>query len=87
MGYGRKYPAFWLSLREGVAPPSDGAHVALRVRDPAGVDAFHAAALAHGGRCEGPPGPRQAHVTPYHGAFVFDPWGNKIEAVSFPPAD
>ena len=45
--------------------------------------AFHAAALANGGKTAGDPGPRQAAFTTYFGAFVFDPDGNKIEAVYF----
>ena len=45
--------------------------------------AFHAAALAHGGKTAGDPGPRQAAFTTYFGAFIFDPDGNKIEAVYF----
>jgi catechol 2,3-dioxygenase-like lactoylglutathione lyase family enzyme len=48
------------------------------------VSAFHAAALANGGRDAGEPGPRQAAFTTYFGAFIFDPDGNKIEAVHFP---
>jgi predicted lactoylglutathione lyase len=48
------------------------------------VRAFHAAALANGGKAAGDPGPRQAAFTTYFGAFIFDPDGNKIEAVFFP---
>ena len=33
--------------------------------------------------CAGDPGPRQAAFTTYFGAFIFDPDGNKIEAVHF----
>jgi catechol 2,3-dioxygenase-like lactoylglutathione lyase family enzyme len=47
------------------------------------VRAFHAAALANGGSSDGAPGPRQATMTTYFGAFIRDPDGNKIEAVSF----
>lgn len=45
------------------------------------VDAFHAAALANGGSCEGPPGPREAAGGLY-GAYVRDPDGNKMCAYS-----
>lgn len=86
IGYGKRYPEFWLNLRAGMTPLSDsGHHVCLRCRSQAAVDAFHAAALARGGRSAGEPGPRQAEMTPYYGAFVLDPDGNKIEAVTFPP--
>ena len=41
--------------------------------------------LEDGWACDaGAPGPRQGAMTPYYGAFVFDPDGNKIEAVTFP---
>ena len=42
------------------------------------------AALAHGGRLDGEPRPRQAEVTAYYGAFILVPDGNNIEAVTFP---
>lgn len=61
-----------------------GAHVCFRAPDRAAVDAFHAAALAHGGRDDGRPGPRRYHAD-YWGAFVRDPDGNRIEAVCHAP--
>jgi catechol 2,3-dioxygenase-like lactoylglutathione lyase family enzyme len=89
VGFGKKYPEIWLNLREGMVPvgPGTGAHIALRARDEAAVRAFHAAALAHGGSDAGAPGPRQAAMTEYYGAFVHDPDGNKIEAVTFPAGE
>ena len=86
VGFGKRYPEFWLNLREDLVPagPNTGAHVCLRAPDEAAVEAFHAAALAGGGRSDGEPGPRQASVTPYFGAFIRDPDGNKVEAVTFP---
>ena len=42
------------------------------------VRAVHAAALAHGGRCEGPPGPRPHYHAHYYGAYFRDPDGNKL---------
>jgi len=50
------------------------------------VDAFYAAALAAGGRDNGPPGIRAHYHPNYYGAFVVDPDGNNIEAVSHVPA-
>lgn len=55
-------------------------HLAFQARDKAMVDAFHKAALAHGGKDNGAPGPRQYHPG-YYAAFVLDPDGNNIEAV------
>jgi catechol 2,3-dioxygenase-like lactoylglutathione lyase family enzyme len=60
-----------------------GSHVALRARSEDAVRVFHAAALAAGGKDAGRPGPRQAAMTTYYGAFILDPDGNKIEAVNF----
>jgi catechol 2,3-dioxygenase-like lactoylglutathione lyase family enzyme len=36
-----------------------------------------------GGVSDGEPGPRQAAMTGYFGAFIRDPDGNKIEALTF----
>ncbi|MET1117129.1 MAG: VOC family protein [Comamonas sp.] len=55
-------------------------HLAFQARDRAMVDAFHQAALAHGGKDNGAPGERAYHPG-YYAAFVLDPEGNNIEAV------
>lgn len=45
---------------------------------------FHRAGLAHGGRDNGAPALRHYHPT-YFGAFLHDPFGNRIEAVCHRP--
>jgi catechol 2,3-dioxygenase-like lactoylglutathione lyase family enzyme len=60
-----------------------GGHAALRVRTSELVDAFHAAALAAGGASDGVPGLRPQHGEGYYAAFIRDPDGNRIEAVTF----
>lgn len=55
-------------------------HLAFQAQDRAMVEAFHRAALANGGRDNGPPGERAYHPG-YYGAFALDPDGNNIEAV------
>jgi len=55
-------------------------HLAFQAADRAMVDAFHRAALAHGGKDNGAPGERPYHPG-YYAAFVLDPDGNNIEAV------
>jgi predicted lactoylglutathione lyase len=60
-----------------------GAHVALRARSTALVDAFHAAALAAGGTSDGAPHLRPQHGDGYYAAFIRDLDGNRIEAVTF----
>jgi len=88
VGFGKTYPEFWINLRAAMAPraPDGGAHVALRARSTDAVDAFHAAALAAGGTSDGAPGLRPHHGEGYYAAFVRDPDGNRIEAVTFLPA-
>jgi len=86
VGFGKSYPEFWINLRAGMAkiPRESGAHICLRVRTTGEVDAFHAAALAAGGACDGAPGVRPHDRVKYYAAFVIDPDGNRIEAVTFP---
>src|ERR1700744_422847 len=86
IGFGKKYPEFWLNAREHLAPQpqTTGIHICLRAPSEQAVTQFHQAALACGGASAGDPGPRQAAFATYFGAFIFDPDGNKIEAVFFP---
>jgi catechol 2,3-dioxygenase-like lactoylglutathione lyase family enzyme len=85
IGFGKNYPEFWLNLRMGMpaAAADSGAHVCLRARSTEVVDAFHAAALKAGGTSDGAPGLRPHHGDGYYAAFVRDPDGNRIEAVTF----
>jgi catechol 2,3-dioxygenase-like lactoylglutathione lyase family enzyme len=85
VGFGKKYPEFWINLRAAMASlaPDSGAHVGLRVRSVELVDAFHDAALAAGGASDGAPGLRPQHGEGYYAAFIRDPDGNRIEAVTF----
>ena len=78
VGYGRQKPDFWL-LEASEAGP--GRHYAFAAASRAEVDAFYKAAMAAGGRDNGPPGIRAHYHPNYYGAFVFDPDGNNIEAV------
>ena len=56
-------------------------HLAFQAKDKATVDAFHKAALAHGGTDNGAPGERPHYHPGYYAAFVLDPDGNNVEAV------
>jgi catechol 2,3-dioxygenase-like lactoylglutathione lyase family enzyme len=86
-GFGKRYAELWINRRAGMVPasPDSGAHVCLRARSAAEVDAFHRAALAHGGSDDGAPGPRPHDMAgqTYYAAFVRDPDGNRLEAVCF----
>ena len=82
-GYGAEgKPDFFLAQR---GEPSAPAHVALRSPNRQTVDAFHEAALAAGGTDNGPPGVRRVYHEYYYGAYVLDPEGNNIEAVTHEP--
>ncbi|QLC25042.1 VOC family protein [Parasphingopyxis algicola] len=63
------------------AAPGNGVHIAYLAKDRETVDAFYAAAMAHGGSDEGPPGLRPHYHPNYYGAYVRDPDGNKLQAV------
>jgi catechol 2,3-dioxygenase-like lactoylglutathione lyase family enzyme len=61
--------------------PGGQLHIAFAADRREQVDAFHAAALAAGGRDNGAPGPRPEYSAGYYGAFVLDPDGHNVEAV------
>jgi catechol 2,3-dioxygenase-like lactoylglutathione lyase family enzyme len=86
IGFGKAYPEFWINLRADMAPVSrdSGVHICLRARSTDEVDAFNAAAVTAGGRSDGAPGPRPHDRVRYYAAFIIDPDGNRIEAVTFP---
>lgn len=86
VGFGKAYPEFWINLRPGMprVAAGSGVHICLRARTTADVDGFHAAALAAGGASDGAPGIRPHDRVRYYAAFIVDPDGNRIEAVTFP---
>lgn len=69
-----------------IGPPFDrrahaagnGQMTAFLARSRDQVDRWHAAAIAHGGTCDGPPGLRPHYHAHYYGAYVRDPDGNKL---------
>jgi len=88
VGYGAGITVFSLNLPADGAPASagNGAHVAFEVESRGVVDAFYRIALAHGAVSDGPPGLRPEYDANYYAAFVRDPDGNKIEALTFAAA-
>ncbi len=74
-------PDFWVAQR---GHPGTS-HVAIRSKDRAAVDAFHAAAIAAGGKDNGPPGLRPHYHETYYAAYVHDADGNNVEAVCHQP--
>jgi catechol 2,3-dioxygenase-like lactoylglutathione lyase family enzyme len=60
------------------ATPGNGQMIALLASSRKVVADCHAAALARGGVCEGPPGLRPHYHPNYFGAYFRDPDGNKL---------
>lgn len=85
LGAGGK-PSFWVSRPgAGAGVASGPIHLAFQAPDRAAVRTFHAAALAAGGRDNGGPGLRPDYHPNYYAAFVLDPDGNNVEAVTHRP--
>ena len=77
-----------LILQPGaVRPPGPGFHLAFAAPSRQAVDAFHRAALQHGGLDQGAPGLRPHYGDDYYAAFVLDPDGYKLEAKHPPPPE
>lgn len=84
VGIGKNgHPFLWLSPDGSPAAPL---HLAFTAGARAEVDAFYAAAMAAGGKDNGPPGLRPHYHPNYYGAFVIGPDGHNVEAVCHQPA-
>lgn len=59
--------------------------LAFAAKDRGGVARFHDAALGAGGKDNGKAGLRLDYSKDYYAAFVLDPDGNNVEAVTFAP--
>ena len=75
--------AFWVGkpFDQKPATAGNGTMIAFRARSWNEVDDFHAAAIAHGGSSEGPPGLRLHYSPDFYAAYVRDLDGNKLAAV------
>ncbi len=79
---------FWadeLVISDAASPAAEGVttgrtHFAFQASDRETVARAHAAAIAAGGKDNGPPGVRPYHPS-YYAAFVLDPDGNNVEIV------
>jgi len=85
IGFGKTYPEFWINRREGMdrVGEDSGVHICLRATDIRAVEDFHVAAIRAGGTSDGAPGVRAQYHSGYYAAFIRDPDGNRIEAVTF----
>lgn len=76
---GKGGPGFGVGTpREGEQTHANGGTIGFAAQNRAQVDAFHKAALEHGGSCEGPPGERAPEMGSPYGAYARDPDGNKL---------
>ncbi len=67
----------------GAFGPAPGSiHIAFRARSRTEVQSFHQAAIDAGGRDNGAPGLRPNYAPDYYAAFVLDPDGHNVEAVT-----
>lgn len=80
-------PHLWVTQPFDGQPASvgNGTMVSFLAGSRAAVDAFHAAALAHGGTDEGTPGLRLQYGPHFYAGYVRDPDGNKLNAVCYRP--
>jgi catechol 2,3-dioxygenase-like lactoylglutathione lyase family enzyme len=70
--------------RAGEATVGNGSQIMFAANSRAAVDAAHDRALAMGGACEGPPGPRGASENGIYAAYFRDPDGNKVMVLHRP---
>ena len=86
VGYGVDgHAAFWIADASAgdAGGPNRETHIAFSAKDPESVQAFFRTALALGAEPLHEPRLWPEYHANYYGAFVRDPDGNKIEAVSF----
>lgn len=75
-------PSLWLSAHYEKPSPM---HFAFTAPDRKAVGDFYAAAMAAGGKDNGPPGLRPHYHPDYYAAFVIGPDGHNVEAVCHMP--
>lgn len=88
LGYGDKAVVLWISQTDKPVPAdmASGLHFCFDAPTRNSVAAFHAAALAQGGKDNGQPGLRADYGDSYYAAFAIDPDGYRIEAYCSKPA-
>jgi len=72
-----------LYLYQGTAPAGEGMHIAWTAKERSAVKQFHEGGLSAGGKDNGKPGVRTDYAENYYAAFLIDPDGNNVEAVSY----
>ncbi|GAM98373.1 lactoylglutathione lyase and related lyases [alpha proteobacterium U9-1i] len=82
LGYGADAVVLWIgeTTKPVPADSKSNLHFCFDAPSKKAVDAFHTAALAAGGKDNGPPGIRKDYSPGYYAAFVIDPDGYRLEA-------
>src|SRR5690242_9322528 len=81
IGYGTDQPDFWIGPNTTGGPTRE-AHLSFTAPDRGAVEAFFAAAVARGAEVLHAPREWPEYHDGYYGAFVRDPDGHNVEAVS-----
>jgi catechol 2,3-dioxygenase-like lactoylglutathione lyase family enzyme len=74
-------PALYLYLSKASA--GEGTHLAWMAKDRSSVKRFYEGGVSAGGKDNGGPGVRADYAENYYAAFLLDPDGNNVEAVSY----
>jgi predicted lactoylglutathione lyase len=85
VGFGKKYPEFWLNHRPNkeLTSKDNGAHICLRISSVEAVNEFYKRAIELGSISSGEPGFRDEYHKGYYAAFIKDADRNHIEVVTF----
>lgn len=85
IGFGKKYPEFWLNHRPDINKNSTdgGCHICLRAKSKEAVDEFYRLAVDCGAYSSGEPGFRPEYHPAYYATFIRDQDHNHIEVVTF----
>src|SRR5262249_40867848 len=85
VGFGKKYPEFWINRRAAMdrVANDSGVDICLRATDRRAVRGIPSGALTSCGPAGGAAGLRAEYHDSYYAAFIRDPDGNRIEAVTF----
>jgi catechol 2,3-dioxygenase-like lactoylglutathione lyase family enzyme len=85
VGFGKKYPEFWLNFRQELAAPNadNGCHICFRAPSQEIVNKFYALSLELGARDIGAPGFRPEYHESYYACFIRDSDENHVEVVTF----
>ncbi len=85
IGFGKRYPEFWLNHRsERIKTHTDnGSHLCLRAKSSEAIDKFYKLALDLGASSGGELGYRPEYHASYYACFIVDADGNHIEVVTF----